>query len=386
MNGPTFDLLLTKVRAIAAGVAAAHADEVDAWARFPHESVAALREGRVLSAGVPAALGGFGCNMAQLAALCGAVAQGCSASAMVLAMHSIEVACLARHGLDSAWFRGVLERIVTEQTLIASVTSEVGTFGDTRSSVCAVQREGARFALTKAATTVSYGAHADALLVTARRAPDAAASDQVLVYLQRGDYTLAPSSSWDTLGMRGTCSPGGQLVAQADAQQIVPGSFADSSAQTMVPYSHILWSALWWGIAADAVARAAAFVRGQARKDPGTMPPAAGALAQAVAELHTLQQLWSGCAAAFDALGDRREELMTMNWALKLNHLKMQASEAAPRIVHQALQIIGVMGYRNDSTFSVGRHYRDSLSAALMISNERLAAKSASMLLVVKDV
>jgi len=386
MQSKDFDKLLARVRAIAGEVAAAHADAVDVQARFPHESVAALRGTQVLSAGVPETLGGFGCNMTQLASLCGALAQGCSASGMVLAMHLIEVACLARHGLEAPWFRGVLEGIVAEQTLIASVTSEVGTFGDTRASVCAVQREGARFRLDKAATTVSYGAHADALLVTARRAPDAAAGDQVLVYLKRGDYTLTPSSSWDTLGMRGTCSPGGQLAAQAGTEQIVPGSFADSSAQTMVPYSHILWSALWWGIAADAMARAATFVRAQARKDPGTVPPAAGALAQAMAELHTLQQLWTGCAAAFDALGDEREELMTMAWALKLNHLKMQASEAAPRIVHQALQIIGVMGYKNDSKFSVGRHYRDSLSAALMISNERLAAKSASMLLVVKDV
>lgn len=386
MHSSDFDTLLTKVRVIAADVAAAHADAVDAQARFPHESVAALREARLLSAGVPQALGGFGCNMSQLGALCGALAQGCSASGMVLAMHLIEVACLARHAHASPWFRDVLEGVAAEQTLIASVTSEVGTFGDTRSSVCAVQRDGSRFTLDKAATTVSYGAHADALLVTARRAPDAAASDQVLVYLKRGDYTLTPTSNWDTLGMRGTCSPGGQLSASAGIEQIVPGSFAESSAQTMVPYSHILWSALWSGIAADAVARAAAFVRAQARKEPGAMPPAAGALAQVVAELHTLQQLWSGCAAAFDALGDRREELMTMGWALKLNHLKMQASEAAPRIVHQALQIIGVMGYKNDSKFSVGRHYRDSLSAALMISNERLAAKSASMLLVVKDV
>ena len=386
MQSKKFDELLTAVRVIAGGVAAANADAVDAQARFPHESLAALRGAKLMSAGVPDSLGGLGCNMSQLAALCGALAQGCSASGMVLAMHLIEVACLARHGLDAPWFREVLEGIVAEQTLIASVTSEVGTFGDTRSSVCAVQREGSRFTLDKAATTVSYGAHADALLVTARRAPDAAAGDQVLVYLKRGDYTLTPGSSWDTLGMRGTCSPGGQLVAQASIEQIVPGSFADSSAQTMVPYSHILWSALWWGIAADAMARAAAFVRVQARKDPGTVPPAAGALAQAMAELHTLQQLWMGCAAAFDALGDARDELMTMAWALKLNHLKMQASEAAPRIVHQALQIIGVMGYKNDSKFSVGRHYRDSLSAALMISNERLAAKSASMLLVVKDV
>lgn len=389
MHSTHFDKLLGAVRHIATEVAAAHAGDVDRQARFPHESVAALRAAKVLSAGVPESLGGFGCNMSQLANLCGALAQGCSASGMVLAMHLIEVACLARHGLGSPWMRSVLATIVAEQTLIASVTSEVGTFGDTRSSVCAVQRDGARFTLEKAATTVSYGAHADALLVTARRAPDAAASDQVLVYLERADYTLTPSSNWDTLGMRGTCSPGGQLSARGDAQQIVPGSFAESSAQTMVPYSHILWSALWWGIAADAMSRAAAFVRAQARKDPGAMPPAAGALAQAVAELHTMHQLWSGCAASFDALGDDatgRDALMTMGWALKMNHLKMQASEAAPRIVHQALQIIGVMGYKNDSKFSVGRHYRDSLSAALMISNERLAAKSASMLLVVKDV
>ncbi|HWH85060.1 MAG TPA: acyl-CoA dehydrogenase family protein [Burkholderiaceae bacterium] len=389
MLDTAFETLLRELRVIAADVAATHAADVDARARFPQEAVDALRGARVLSCGVPGALGGAGCTLLQQAQLCAALAQGCSASGMVLAMHLIEVACLARHGLDSAWFRGVLEELVEHQHLIASVTSEVGTSGDTRSSVCAVERDGDRFRLEKAATTVSYGAHADALLVTARRAPDAAASDQVLVLLRRGDHTLTPTSSWDTLGMRGTCSPGGRLVAEADVRQIVPGSFADSSAQTMVPFSHVLWSALWWGIAADAMARAAAFVRGQARSNPGTMPPAALLLAQALGDLQALQQQWTASAAAFDALGDdtaAREALMSMGWALRLNHLKVQASEAAPRIVHQALQIIGVMGYRNDSKFSVGRHYRDTLSAALMISNERLAAKSAAMLLVVKDV
>ena len=68
-----------------------------------------------------------------------------------------------------------------------------------------------------------------------------------------------------------------------------------------------------------------------------------------------------------------------------MNNLKISASEAAPRIVHQALQIIGILAYKNDSKFSLGRHYRDTLSGALMISNERIAAKSASMLLVFKD-
>ena len=114
-------------------------------------------------------------------------------------------------------------------------------------------------------------------------------------------------------------------------------------------------------------------------------PPAAGALALATADLQAMHHHWIQCATEFDAIEDDREALMAMGWALKMNNLKIQASEAAPRIVHQALQMIGVMGYKNDSPFSVGRHYRDSLSAALMISNERIAAKSASMLLVLKD-
>ena len=51
----------------------------------------------------------------------------------------------------------------------------------------------------------------------------------------------------------------------------------------------------------------------------------------------------------------------------------------------KALQITGILGYKNDSKFSLGRHYRDTLSGALMISNDRIASKSASMLLVFKD-
>jgi len=47
--------------------------------------------------------------------------------------------------------------------------------------------------------------------------------------------------------------------------------------------------------------------------------------------------------------------------------------------VHKALQITGILGYKNDSKFSLGRHYRDALSGALMISNDRIASKSASI-------
>ncbi len=68
-----------------------------------------------------------------------------------------------------------------------------------------------------------------------------------------------------------------------------------------------------------------------------------------------------------------------------MNNLKVNASETAPQIVHKALQIIGILAYKNDTKFSLSRHYRDVLSGALMISNDRIASKSASMLLVFKD-
>jgi acyl-CoA dehydrogenase len=166
----------------------------------------------------------------------------------------------------------------------------------------------------------------------------------------------------------------------------VPGAFADIAARSMVPFSHILWSALWWGIAADAVGRAGHFVRGQARQQPGSVPPTAVRLAQVSAQLDAMKQHWQSAARDFDALAPTaQDELSSMAWALRLNNLKLACSEAAPKIVHAALQIVGILGYKNDSAFSLGRHYRDALSASLMISNERIAAKSASMLLVFKD-
>jgi acyl-CoA dehydrogenase len=383
--------LVASTAAIARDVAAQHAGDVDARSRFPQDTFDALREARLLSAAVPRKFGGHGAGLLELGAQCAALAQGCGSSGMVLAMHHIQVACIARHGSGAPYFdRYMRENLVERQQLIASITSENGTFGDTRSSICAVEVDGDRMSLEKDATTVSYGAHADAQLVTCRRSAESAASDQVLVLFEKGQYTLDQTGTWDTLGMRGTCSPGAKFAGKGAAEQVLPGSFADSSAQTMVPYSHILWSALWSGIAADAIARASAFVRGEARKRPGVVPSNATRLARAHVDLQAMRHNWEACAIAFDEMTDQndddaREELGSIGWALRLNQLKMACSEMGPRLVHEALQIIGILGYKNDSKFSVGRQYRDLLSAALMISNERIAQKSASMLLVFKD-
>jgi acyl-CoA dehydrogenase len=380
--------LVARTRAVANEVAAPHAADVDSKARFPRETFDALRHARLLSAAVPKELGGAGAGMQELAEQCAALAQGCGSSGMILAMHHIQIACIARHALAEPFFRRYLEECVEKQLLIASITSEVGVWGDTRSSICALERDGDRFRLVKDATTVSYGEHGDDLLVTCRRNTDAPQSDQILVLVRKPDRTLTQTTSWDTLGMRGTCSPGFKMVSSGPIEQVVPGSFADASAQTMVSYSHILWSSVWLGIASAAVAAASAYVRSEARKKPGTVPQAAHRLAEVMVTLQAMRNNVAGSAAEFDAIMQRpdgMEELLTIGWALKMNNIKVGSSEMAPRIVHDALQIVGIGGYKNDGKYTVGRHYRDSLSAALMISNERIFAKTASMLLVYKD-
>ena len=384
-HSPQFGADLALIKEIAEAVAAPHSTEVDTQSRFPRETIEALKEGRLLSAPIPVTLGGQGYGIRELGELCSTLARACGSSAMVLAMHYIQLACIARHGLHSSYFQSYMRELVEHQYLLASMTSENGTFGETRLSICALVREGSRFSLEKDATTGSYCQHADGILVTSRRTPEAHGTDQILTLVRKGDYELTQTTSWDALGMRGTCSPGFKLRAFGAEEQVIPGSFAESSARTAVPYSHILWSSLWWGIAADAVGRAAAFVRGAARKNPGTPPPAAPRLAEVSVQLQTMQCAWQALAMQFDELTAQGSsglpELLSVDWALRMNHLKVGASEAAPQIVHKALQITGILGYKNDSPFSLGRHYRDVLSAALMISNDRINSKSAAMLL-----
>jgi acyl-CoA dehydrogenase len=370
---------------IGAGVAGPAADSVDREARFPAEAIAALRAEGMLSALVPQELGGRGSSLTEVAAVCQTLGRHCASAGMIYAMHQIQVACLVRHGQSSEWLRGYLADLATHEWLLASATTEMGVGGDVRTSICAIERAGSRFSVAKQAPVISYGQEADGILVTARRAPDAAGSDQVLVLLRRGETTLTRTSGWDSLGMRGTCSLGFSLVGEGDAGQILPIPYSEISGQTMLPVSHILWSSLWLGIAGDAVQRARAFVRSEARKKPGTVPSSAVRLADVVAGMQTMRAVVESAVAEFERSKDDPDTLSSLGFALRMNNLKVTASRSVADLVTQALGVTGLAGYKADSKYSLGRHLRDAHGAALMIANDRILAANASMLLVQKD-
>jgi acyl-CoA dehydrogenase len=278
---------------------------------------------------------------------------------------------------------------VRDQRLIASVTSEAGVGGSVRTSICNIEMDGSECTVRKDGTVVSYGENADDFLMTVRRTSESAASDQAMVLVTKSQCQMEITSTWDAMGMRGTCSPGYVITARFSPEQIVPAPFADINALTMVPWAHILWSSGWLGIATDAVARARAFVRDTAKKMGGGTPPTVSRLSEVSALLQLMRVQVRERAQHYQQLLEApdggAEALSTVSFAVQLNHLKLNASELVAEICTKALRITGTTGYRNDSIYSVTRHLRDAHSAALMIGNERIHAANGALHLMFKD-
>ncbi len=357
------------------------AGDVDRDARFPKESFDALKELGLLGAYVPRERGGLGLTITEVCSLCELMGHYCASTAMIFAMHQIQVACIVHHSTGHPYWEQYLEEIAREQRLLASATTELGVGGDVRNSLCAVERDGDAFTLSKQAPVISYALDADAIMVTCRSGPEAPGNDQVVVLVKREDCELEQIAGWDTLGFRGTCSSGYSLTSRGSADQIFPVPYDEVLAQSMHPVSHLVWGSLWTGLAASAVEKARQTVRAAARKNPQVPPVTAlrlsevnellfsmrSGLHQSIAEYQAM--LDAGDAAAFRGFG----------FSIRTNNVKIRCSEMVVDIVGQSLQIVGISGYKNDSEQSLSRQLRDAYGASLMVNNDRIRGHNATM-------
>lgn len=355
-----------------AEIAREHAADVDARARFPSEAMAAAKSLRLIGAMVPAELGGEGATIADMVEVCYVLGQACASMGMVFAMHQVKAACLIRHAGEDAWVKDFLRRTAAEQLLLASSTTEGQGGGDVRSSAAPIERDGDLIRLERAATVMSYGEQADAVVTTARREAEAANSDQVLVVFPREAYRLERTLEWETLGMRGTCSAGFAMKAQGEAGMILSEPYASIHAQTMTPYAHLLWSAVWAGISSAAVETARRFVRKVARNTQGQTPPAAAHYMKALSAQNQLRGLIAEALARYETIGQDAEVLSGLDFQTSITLLKVETSELALQAVMAAMRTCGLSGYRNDGDASIGRYLRDILSAPIMINNDRI--------------
>lgn len=386
-NNRSFEEIKATVHQLGYDVVAKYANDVDAEARFPKEAFQAFKEERLLSTYVPKKFGGDGLTLAEVSELCRILGSYCGSTAMIYAMHQIQVACIVHHAGESEFFEEFQARIHTEQLLLASATTEIGVGGDLRSSICHIDVKGDEFTLEKKAPVISYALDADAIMVTCRAHADAPASDQVQVVMMKDQIQLEPISGWDTLGFRGTCSSGFILKGTGHKVQIQPTPFSQILAQTMHPVSHLTWGSLWTGLAQGAVNKARQSVRDMMRRSNELPQITATRLAELDEVLFSMKGGLHSAIEEYQDILDSGNLYRTEKYgfSIQINNVKTRCSELIVDVVSKAMLIVGIGGYRNDGKYSLCRELRDSYGAALMVNNDRIRGHNATMQIAIKE-
>jgi acyl-CoA dehydrogenase len=351
--------------------------DVDLQARFPTESLAALKEEGVLSALVPVEQGGMGASLTDMSYMIRVLSRACAATGSFVGMHAEQVFVLLKYGTTEP-LRRVVKELVDDQLLIANANSEAGIGGDVMRSNAALTPDGNGWLFDKQALAASYANNSDLILATARRAPDAADTDQVLTLLRTRNLTLEPTTGWDTLGLRGTCSSGMHITGRVTAEDIFPVPFPEIANGGGGQLRHVLMTSVWTGLAEAAMEEAHEAVRAAARKSIGTTPQSAVRLGEIMVTVQAARSMLA------QALRDIEAAIVAgtiddIGLVMSLRNVKLVTSTAAMSAATAALQICGINGFRRGPDHRLERVIRDACGALIMVSNDRYLQENAQM-------
>ena len=365
-------------------VARAHAARVDDDAVFPHEAVGALRASGLMGMFVTREEGGAGCDPHDYADVAQALAAACMSTASIWTMHAFQVDALARFGTPELR-RDLLPRIGAGKAYIASITTEPRSGADLFSAEAPLLVDGADGAggdpadaqFRREAPVVTGARHADGFLVTLRAGPDAGPHEVTLVYADRHQVELVERAGWDTMGVRGSESVAVGLTGAVPPHNVVgePGGFRTVASESMVPLAHIGWAACWLGAARGAFAELIGWMRAPGRT-PGPdlrSDLVREQLGRIRVDLELVSAYLGQTCDRVAAARTAGESLATPRMQVRLNTLKLAASELMFQAVDRMVQLAGLaVGYSRSGPIPLERHFRDLRSARLNHSNLRL--------------
>lgn len=364
-------------------VAARYAADCDRDARFPHETLEALRRTGLLGLMVPAEDGGPGGDLADMVAVSNRLSRTCMSVGMIFTMHCQQVAAIVRDG--GALRNTLLPRIVRGELYLASVTTEPATGGHLLSSGSALTADGTIAHVDRVAPVVTGGQYADGFLITTL-APDADSPSQMsLVYAERDQLKITVKGDWNPMGMRATHSAPLHLSGDIPIGQVVGehGAFRDIAVRTFAPLAHLGWSACWLGAADGALKRTVNLLRAERRRHDLDSPLLLGRLSRVRQRLDTVHALIDHTVSVLSTT----EDTTTAPVQLLVNAVKLTASELCPAAVDELVDLLGMRhGYLRDSPTALERALRDLRSAPLNYSNDRLHAADGVLVLMDREV
>ncbi|MFC8700799.1 acyl-CoA dehydrogenase family protein [Streptomyces anulatus] len=371
-------------------VVAGSAREVDAEARFPAESLEALRGSGLMGLLVPEEYGGLGGGLAELSEVAQILASGCLSTAMIWAMHCQQTDAVVRFGTPRLR-SGLLPRIAAGEVYLGSITSEKQTGGHLLTSASPLRESTDGLVVERHAPICTGGAVADGFLLTMRDADDADARRVTLVYADRDQLDVAVSGDWNPLGMRGTHSVALRLSGVIPPHQILGerGEFARIAVDGFIPLGHIGWASCWLGASRQALAELVAVFRSPRR--PSSVDLTSDLVAERLARIRmdneTVSAYLRQCLEEITHCRADGRDVAATSVQIHLNTLKVLASELSHRSADRCVELAGLaLGYLADSPVPLERHLRDLRSASLNYSNDRLLTATGTLTLADRSV
>lgn len=344
---------------------ATRADEHDRNNSFPFENFEKLKAAGYTALPIPTELGGLGGTLLDFCRCQERLAQGCASTALAVNMHLFAIGTMMENTAamtpEMKFMTGMLAR---QKLIIGGGFTEAeigGNWGFPATTAVRQQYDGADgFVLNGRKTFTSLSPIIDLFSVNTSTTDEAGRQVIGLFVVPRGTPGIEIVETWDTMAMRATAShdmviKDAWVPAQAMVGTREPGD-ADASANVLLAWFCCSVASVYLGVAIAARNFALEWARTRKpilfERPISHFPGVQFHVADMEVELTAARALVEQTAQAWVAGGLRERDDLA-----RIVMTKLHATNAAIRIVDQAMAIVGAPGIFN--RYPMQRYYRD---------------------------
>ncbi|MCA9665373.1 MAG: acyl-CoA/acyl-ACP dehydrogenase [Myxococcales bacterium] len=332
-----------------------HALAVDKEARFPKESLAALREAGLMGLISSTDVGGLGQGLRAAGEVIERIARECGSTAMVLCMHYCGAAVIEKHGSTES------RKKASGEELSTLAFSEAGSRSHFWAPVSSATADGDDVVLDAHKSWVTSAENAATYVWSSQ--PLSAEGASTIWLVPRAAKGIAIKGPFEGLGLRGNDSSPvtAEKVRIPKANMLgEDGGGFGVMMETVLPIFNVMNAACTIGLMEGAVQRTIAHVSGTRYKHLDSaladLPTIRNYVARMRNKADMARTLWQDTIAAAEA---GRADTM-----LRVLQVKATAGETATEVLDLAMRVCGGAAFRRD--VGVERYFRDTRAGGIM--------------------
>ncbi|EDQ92559.1 uncharacterized protein MONBRDRAFT_34864 [Monosiga brevicollis MX1] len=348
----THEMMRQTCRDFADNVLAPNAAEWDRNHTFPADAVRSMYDLGLMGIETPEEYGGAGLDSLAYAIALEEVSRGCASAGVIMSVNnSLYGSPVRKHGTEEQ--KAEFLTPFCSEKLGCFALSEPGNGSDAGAASTTARREGDQWILNGTKAWITNGPESDAVVVFATTNKELKHKGISAFIVDKKTPGLSCGKKEDKLGIRasGTCNLIFEDCAIPAANILGEEGMGFKIAMSTLDGGRIGIAAQALGIAQAALDCAVAY--GQERKSMGVPLVSHQAISMKLADMATRLEsarllTWRAAALKDEGKPFIKEAAMG----------KLAASEAATFVSHQAIQILGGMGYVTE--MPAERHYRDA--------------------------